>query len=440
MKFKKFGKALLMSALSAGAVLSVTSCVQSYTVGFLYVTGTVTAQTSGNGIISGFKIDHNTGNLVPINGLPVASGGANPGRAVLLTGGRFLYVLNRGVNAEGGPNCTTADPCKNSNITQFAIGGNGILSQQGTFFTQGNNPFRIIADAAGGFLYVLDHDAPTNSSCALALGAGVTSCGDITSFKIDPTTGRLTLVVNAQVTSASGAALAFFPVPADPIDMVLTSGYILTLSGTPGTGDVAFPYTYSSSSGQLTINQNSTQPLNVKQGTAIVFGGGLVYVLDNEPITVNGITSPSQILPFTVGTGGSLQAQVSGAVADDPTQSNPIYMLFESKGKFVYVANQGNNTNTTGAQSGIMGYIIDPSQHTLTNMPGSPFGSGAGPQCLLEDPSDNFIYTANFNDSTITGRVINQQTGDLTSLRGTAAKNFTLTGPAAWCLVSGRTS
>ena len=75
MKFKKFGKALLMSALSAGAVLSVTSCVQSYTVGFLYVTGTVTAQTSGNGIISGFKIDHNTGNLVPINGLPVASGG-----------------------------------------------------------------------------------------------------------------------------------------------------------------------------------------------------------------------------------------------------------------------------------------------------------------------------------------------------------------------------
>ena len=287
---------------------------------------------------------------------------------------------------------------------------------------------------------VLDHDAPTNSSCALALGSGVTSCGDITSFKIDPTTGRLTLVVNAQVTSASGAALAYFPVPADPIDMVLTSGYILTLSGTPGTGDVAFPYTYSSSSGQLTINQNSTQPLNVKQGTAIVFGGGLVYVLDNEPITVNGITSPSQILPFTVGTGGSLQAQVSGAVADDPTQSNPIYMLFESKGKFVYVANQGNNTNTTGAQSGIMGYIIDPSQHTLTNMPGSPFGSGAGPQCLLEDPSDNFIYTANFNDSTITGRVINQQTGDLTSLRGTAAKNFTLTGPAAWCLVSGRTS
>ena len=140
MKFTKFGKALLMIALSVGVVLGITSCVQSYTVGFLYVTGTVTAQSAGNGIISGFKIDHNTGNLIPINGLPVSSGGANPGRAVLPTGGRFIYVLNRGVNAEGGSVCTSADPCTKSNITQFAIGGNGILTSQQTFFTQGLNP------------------------------------------------------------------------------------------------------------------------------------------------------------------------------------------------------------------------------------------------------------------------------------------------------------
>ena len=35
MKFRKFGKALLIGALSFGAILGVTSCVQSYTVGFL---------------------------------------------------------------------------------------------------------------------------------------------------------------------------------------------------------------------------------------------------------------------------------------------------------------------------------------------------------------------------------------------------------------------
>ena len=94
MKFKKFGKALLMGALSAGVILCVTSCVRSYTVGYLYVTSTVTSESNGNGIISGYKIDHNTGFLTPINGLPVSSGGANPVRAILINGSRFLYVLN----------------------------------------------------------------------------------------------------------------------------------------------------------------------------------------------------------------------------------------------------------------------------------------------------------------------------------------------------------
>src|ERR1700761_1277304 len=99
MRFTKFGKALLMSALSVGVILGTTSCVQSFSVGYLYVTGTNTASTGTNGIISGFKIDHNKGGLTSIPGLPISSGGANPVRAVLLTGGRFIYVLNRGKNA-----------------------------------------------------------------------------------------------------------------------------------------------------------------------------------------------------------------------------------------------------------------------------------------------------------------------------------------------------
>ena len=90
------------------------------------------------------KIDHNTGRLTPINTLPVASGGANPVRAVLTLGSRFLYVLNRGVTASGSANCygTGANACLNSNITQFAVGGNGTLPPQETFYTQGINPFR----------------------------------------------------------------------------------------------------------------------------------------------------------------------------------------------------------------------------------------------------------------------------------------------------------
>jgi 6-phosphogluconolactonase (cycloisomerase 2 family) len=431
-----------MSALSAGVVLGVTSCIQSYSVGFLYVTGTVTAQSSGSGIISGYKIEHNTGKLTAINGLPISSGGANPVRAVLTTGSRFVYVLNRGANASGGSVCTTANPCQNSNITQFAVGGNGILTAQQTFYTQGINPIRMTIDTSGNYLFVLDHDAPldagSTSTRACITAFATSTCGDITVFQINQTTGRLQLVVNAQATSAGGAALPYFPVPANPIDFLLTSGNLLTLGGTSTSGDSIFPYNYSSTSGQLTISQNSSQPLNIRQATAIVSGGGTIYVLDNEPITANGTTSPSQILPFTLGTNGALQAQTGGIVPDDPTQSNPIYLIVESKGKWVYVANQGNNLNTTNAQSGIAGYVIDSSTRQLSFIAGQPFGTGSGPQCLVEDPSNQFIYTANYNDSSVTGRAIDQNAGVLRSLNTTSS--YTLNGPATWCFVDGRTN
>ena len=459
MRFKKFGKAFLMSALSAGVVLGLTSCVQSYSVGYLYVTGTNTASSSSNsGTISGFKIDHNKGGLTAIPGLPISSGGANPVRAVLLTGGRFVYVLNRGSNASGG-DCTTANQCTGGNIVQFSVGGNGVLAPQGqATFSQGKNPMRIFVDATGSYLYVLDHDAPDNyassynpatNACTLALGAGVETCGDITAYKIDPNTGRLTLVVNAQVTSATGAPLTYFPVPANPIDFVFSSSYVLTLSGTPQTGNSVFPYTYSATNGQLTINQNSSQPLNIAAANAIVTAGGFVYVLDNETLTftinVDGtqtpVTAQSWVFPYSVGTNGSLQASTGGPAPISTSLANPVYLIVESKGKWIYVANFGNNdTSQTSSNSGITGYVIDPSSHQLTEISGSPFGTGSGPSCLLEDPSNQFIYTANFNDSTVTGLTVDQNSGVLNPLNGSANKPYPLPGPATWCVATGRTS
>jgi 6-phosphogluconolactonase len=464
MKFTKFGKALLMSALSAGVVFSVTSCIQSYSVGYLYVTGTVTGSTSGSGIVSGFKIDHNTGKLTTINGLPVSSGGANPVRAVLLTGSRFLYVLNRGVssNPAGSSICTTQYPCQNANITQFAIGANGILTPQETFYTQGLNPFRMIADSSGSFIYVLEHDslyngAPSSSTnhnpnCAAAL-TGATTCGDITAFLVNGTTGRLSLVQNAQVTAVGGgASLTYFPIPANPVDFVMTGGSILTLNATTATASASYPYTggatvypYSvnTSNGQLTVSQNTAQPLNIAHGTAIVASVGYVFVLDNEAPSPNPTNAASQMLPYSVGSGGALLPATSGPIPDDPNQSNPIYLVQENKGKWFYVANEGNNTTNTGtAQSGIAGYVIN-TPFQPTEMAGTPigFGTGPGPQCMVEDPSNQYFYTANFNDSSVTGQVVDQNAGTLVPLSQStkASDKYLLTGPPTWCLVDGRT-
>ena len=456
MKLMKFGKAILMSAVSAAVALSMTSCNESYATGYLYVTGIITAQSTGNGIISGFSIDHNTGKLTSIHGLPISSGGANPVRAALITGSRFFYVLNRGTNSAGGSVCTSTDPCQNANITEFAVGGNGIMTPQETFYTQGINTFRMMADTSGNYLLVLDHDSPNNATCKLALGPLATTCGDITVFQINQTTGRLTLVVNAQVTGSTGTGLTYFPVPANPIDFVLASGYVMTLSGLPppaGTGDSVFPYVYSSGSGQLSLGQNSPQPITIggnnqsaTQATAIVSASGVIYVLDNEPVTYtpsgssSPVTSPSQIVPFTVGNNGALQAQTGGVIPDATTVVNPIYLIVVSKtsNNFLYVANQGSNVLGVNAESGIAGYTITTSpSYQATPLTPPTFGSGAGPQCLVEDPSGQFIYTANFNDSTITGRSIDVNDGVLNPLR--VANSYTLQGQATWCLVDGRT-
>ena len=443
MKFRKFGKALLMTAISAGVVFGISSCVQSFSVGYLYVTGTQTASTTGQGVISGFKIDHNTGKLSPIAGLPVSSGGANPGRAVLLTGGRFVYVLNRGTTTDGGP-CRATDVCSNANITQFSIGGNGVLAPQGTYYTQGNNPFRLVADSSGAHLFVLDHDAPNGTGCSLVFGPSVTTCGDITAFSVDATTGRLSYVLNSQVTAASGQPLPYFPVPANPIDFTLSQNFFLTLSGTRAAGDSVFPYAYDGANGQLTINQNSSQPLGINEGTAIVVAGSVTYVLDDGPNTNIPQPTNGQIFAYTLGANGSLQAEATGRYNDNAAYSYPNYVIAANNGKWLYILNQGDNANTTTPQSGIAAFqiVASPFQLQTISNGGQIGGTGAGPQCILEDPSNQYIYTANFNSSTVTGLSIDENDGNLLPLsQSTKAKDsYALPGPAAWCVVTGRTS
>jgi len=472
MTFRKFGKTVLIAALSTAIAFSLTSCIRSFTVGYLYVTGTVTTSPSGNGIITGFKINNNNGKLTAINGTPVASGGANPVRAVLLTGGNFVYVLNAGATTGGSAACTATDLCPSANISEFEVGGNGILTYQQNFQSQGYNPFRLVADSSGAFLFALDAIAPgtvnpaapssvsnPNSFCQTYFGTP--SCGDITVWSISATTGRLSKLSNAQLTSSSGSQITYFPVPANPIDFNMASGYLMTLAGAPSSspsaiitnaaaGQTVYPYSFNSTNGQLGVSQSTPQFITngagapVGQATAINFAGGRVYILDNEPLVASG--TPGQILPFTVGTNGALQALVGGAVADDPTQTDPVQLMVESKGKYLYVANaQGAGINNA---AGIVGYVIDPSSSQLTEGPGSPFslsenpqpnGTGAQPVCILEDPSSQYIYTANAGDSTVTGKVLDPNSGQLTQMQGSTG-TFALTGPATWCWVTGRTN
>ena len=354
---------------------------ESYTVGFLYVTGTVTASSGNSGIITGYQIDHNVGTLAPIDGLPVSTGGANPVRAVLTLGSRFLYVLNRGVNNAGNGSCygVGSAKCQNANITEFRR-RQWHPDAPGNLLHPGPEPVPAYRRLLG---QLFDGSGPRRArqrqpvehrQLRGALGGGTTTCGDITIFQINQTTGRLSLVVNAQVTASNGSALTYFPVPANPIDFVLSGQFLLTLTGAsaptfyPYTGSTSvWPYSYPSN-GQLTLSQNSVQPLGIHQGNAIVNANSVIYVLDNEPLTITCSSStcpfPRRHLPQTDSAlhhGHRRRVAApdpAAAFPDTGTLANPIQLLVKSKGKYLYVANLGTNTPETTRRAASPGTIF----------------------------------------------------------------------------------
>ena len=81
----------------------------------------------------------------------------------------------------------------------------------------------------------------------------------------------------------------------------------------------------------------------------------------------------------------------------------------------------GPNLTPTSPASSVSAFFIDPTTGRLTSLSGganptsTAFGSGSSPQCILEDPSNQYLYTANYADSTVTGAIINSSTGTLTN-------------------------
>ena len=439
MKFRKFGRITLALAVSLGTGLGVNSCSTNHTVGYMYVPGSQYSQ------ISGFKIDNNVGNLTATPNSPYGSGGYNPIKALVTNSGRFLYVLNAGCGGTAQIACPSgaAAGSTGANVSLFTIGGKGSLSFQASYTSQGNQPISMLADSSGTHLFVLDTTVTDPTTCTgYIAGDTATICGDITAFNIDGNTGRLSLITNQTVKNSNGTNLSYFPVGSGPIEFnLIPSGtYLYTIE--KGSGTSADPtqgvFVYGQSAGQLTLTQNTPIPTGATQLTYIYASARYVYLIDAE----NGVNT-GQILPYTVGTNGALQSLVGGQVNNAGTTANPKTMIVDHQGKFLYLTNQGPNLTATSPASSVSAYFIDQTTGRLTPLAGASsstsvtFGAGSEPSCILEDPSNQYLYTANFADSTVTGAVINSTTGTLTTLRKAPSNGFTTTGQPTWCAASG---
>ena len=144
MKLSRIGRVSMALVVSVAMGLGMTACGGG-TIGFMWVLGTQFNQ------IAAFKIDDFTGNLTTPPGSPFTSGGTNPVSLVVRSGGRYLYVINRGsgltTDNNGGVTCQNS--AGGGNIAEFGIGGQGVLTYQQTFTSQGCTPVWAAADSTG---------------------------------------------------------------------------------------------------------------------------------------------------------------------------------------------------------------------------------------------------------------------------------------------------
>jgi 6-phosphogluconolactonase (cycloisomerase 2 family) len=394
MTLSRIGRISRALVVSMAVVLGMSAC-GGYTVGFMWVLGTQYNQ------ITGFKIDDYTGNLTQMVNSPYSSGGANPVSITVRVGGNFVFVVNKGTGKGDG------------NVAVFQVGQDGILTFQNSYSTSGNTPVWASSDNTGNYLYVLDAQAPDYAT---------TGNGDITVFQIDGSTGRLQLVPNQLIKNAQGQQLNYFEVGPAPTMLRVGGSCVYTLDS----GDqTIYPYGVGSS-GQLTVEVNSTVKTGAQNLTSINVSGSNIYLTD---------AGKNQVLPYTAGANCSLSAQADGAVANLPLTSQPVYSMTDSKNKFLYVLNHGT-TNSNNANSSISAYVIQ-STGALTPIsdPQNPYPVGNGPVCMVEDPSNQYVYTSNANDGSVTGKFINQNTGQLSDLsRGSV---FPASGLATCLAVSG---
>ncbi len=103
------------------------------------------------------------------------------------------------------------------------------------------------------------------------------------------------------------------------------------------------------------------------------------------------------------------------------------------------MVNQGNLSNPNAAASSITAYTIaSTGQLQQIVDPQNPYPAGSGATCMVEDPTNQYVYVSNFNDSTVTGYVLNANTGQLSPLSRTTV--YPVSGQASCLAVSGFTS
>ncbi len=371
MKFNKLSQLFLVSIIGLFVAALLTSCALN-TIDYVFVASSSGSGSGGAGQIQIYDSDSATGALRP--GQPtVASGGNNPVSMAATADYSHLYVVNKDSN----------------NVVHFAVSGSGQLTQKDVVTTSAS-PVSVAVNTAQTYLYVVSGPNPAvlsvyplSAGVIGAIAAQVTlTVPGYTSDTIVPTGVNVLANNNAVYVSAYDQS-AYNP------------GGATTSSANPGW---VFGYV-AGSDGALTPSTNSPYKAGVKPSA-------LVSDPTNRFVYVTDFAS-NELIGYTIQNGSTLNFLINGPFK---TGNQPTAVTIDPRGIYLYVSN--------GLDSTVSAYNIV----LATGTPSAavnPSGSQANttdttPVAIIVDPSiGRFVYTANQQGNSISGFILNPDTGAL---------------------------
>jgi len=369
MMLNRSSQLVLASAVSLLAAGLLTAC-GTLTVDFVYVTSAKAAGTNNYGEVDVYEVNAESGRMRNIPTSPFPSGGRNPVAETTSSDNTTLYVVNQDDNS----------------IVQFTIGTDGKIYPQNTVNTPGVFPLAVAT--AGKFLFVADTYQPL-PTCSTAAPCS----GSVAVYPIGTNDALGSAAVNAGI-SASYWPLSLPSSLTDvmtPTAIAATSSYVYVtaIDATKGGGYV-FGFTVNSDGTLTALNGGAPFAAGAHPSAiASAPGGSVIYVTDS---------ANNNVLAYSATTG--VLTPVGGSPF--PTGNAPSAVVVDATGNHVFVANSLDSDLTVySSASGVLSSL-------------GTYTTGTQPVAIGIDPSLNeYLYTANFLGSSVTGFQVNASTGAL---------------------------
>lgn len=278
--------------------------------------------------------------------------------------GDYLYV---GSLSSGSPE-----------VTGYSVSSSGITAISGAPWTLSVGPYALAINPTNKFLYV-GGGAAYDTVDSLGIDSSTGSLSSITALG---SLGPVALTVDKNGNWLVG------------LDGLLGEVYAFSLDSS---GDIGTPY--SSSVVPLSNCVPSTDLAGLPGGIAISSSDYVYVSCGTQGIDVLSLNSSSGALSLleTVGPKKTAAADTGLAIATT------------TAGSYLIAAESVTN--------GVRVFSISSTTGKLTELSSSPFSTGAGPDAVLVDATDSYVYVANHTDGTISGFLLSSS-GSLTTISG----------------------